>query len=259
MMSKPLMNKAKSRMLSGQAALGAVLVIPSPDVAAIMARQGFDFLLLDAQHANWNLQTAGEAFRNIVSADNIPMVRVTWNEPYAIGAMLDRGALGIVVPMVETADDARRAVKSVCYGPQGWRSIGGGGMRHWLPILELDVRDEVFFAVQIETRRGVENATDILSIDGVDGCWVGPSDLSLSLGLGVAPDADEGRQTLENAIHKVLSACRETGKVPGIYGGREASRWLEEGFLFVTVAVDSGCLAAGAADTLTYHTQSPRR
>lgn len=213
----------------------------------IMAKQRFDFLLLDAQHANWDLRTAGEAFRNIFEAGNVPMVRTTENDPYAIGSMLDRGALGIVVPMVETPEEAQRAVTSIRYGPDGRRSIGGGGMRDWLGVPELEVYREVFLAVQIETRRGVENAKEILAVDGVDGCWVGPSDLSLSLGLGVAPETDEGQQTLNEAIRTVLSACRETGKVPGICGAGPDNQWLKEGFRFVTVAVDSLCVVDGAA------------
>ena len=234
-------------MMSGGTARGAVLAIPSPEVAMVMARQRFDFLLLDAQHSNWDLRSAGDAFREIYEAGSVPMVRTTENDPYAIGSMLDRGALGIVVPLVETAEEAERAAKSIRYGPEGHRSIGGGGMRYWLGVPELEVHREVFLAVQIETRRGVENAAEILGVDGVDGCWVGPSDLSLSLGLGVVPETDKGQQALDEAIRGVLSACKETGRVPGICGAGPDNQWLKEGFRFVTVAVDSQCVVDGAA------------
>lgn len=240
-------------MLGGRTAIGAVLGMGFPTVAGMMARSGFDFLLVDAQHGDWTLATAGEAFREIFSAGSIPMVRVTQNDPYAIGSMLDRGALGVVVPMVETASEARAAAESARYGPQGKRSVGGGGLRSWLPVSNDQINDEVFVAVQIESEAGVNNADAILSVEGVDGVWIGPSDLELSMGVDLSVEKDRRRH--EDAIKHVLQACRNTGKIPGIAIPGKNNLWLEAGCLFVTVTTEKGCLSQGAGTVLsTYET-----
>lgn len=238
------LNRAKQRMEADQPALGAVLGLGSPLVAGALAQQSFDFLLLDAQHGPWHLDSAWEAFRLIFEHGGVPMARVTQNDPYAIGAMLDRGALGVVVPMVETQAQARAAAAAARYGPRGKRSIGGRSMRRWLEISENELDREIFVAVQIESARGIEHAEAILSVDGIDGCWVGPSDLALSLGLNLNEEND--RRTHEQAIHAVLAACQCTGKTPGIATAGPGNRWLEAGFRFVTVGSDAGCLGTGA-------------
>lgn len=241
-------NRAKERMLRGRAALGAVLGMGSPAVAEVMAGRGFDFLLLDGQHGDWDLERAGEAFRRIFAAGSIPMVRVFQNDPFSIGSMLDRGALGVVVPMVETVEQARAAAAAARYGPRGKRSVGGSALRSWLPLGNDEVDDELFVAVQIETGLGVENAEAILSVDGIDGCWIGPSDLELSLGVDMR--SEEGRRRHTEAIYEIIRACQRTGKIPGIATPGPDNRWLAAGCLFVTVASDSSCLSRGARETL---------
>lgn len=240
-------NRAKMRMESGKAALGAVLGMGSPAVAEAMARH-FDFLLIDAQHGDWSIESAWEAFRRVVGAGGVPLVRVFRNDPFAIGAMLDRGALGIVVPMVETEEEARAVADAARYGPRGKRSVGGGGLRNWLPVSNEEINDEIFVAVQIETKLGVSNAEAILSVDGVDGCWIGPDDLALS--LDVDRTTEVGRQEHEEAIRSVLQACQKTGKIPGIATPGPNNQWLEAGCLFVTVGSEGSCIGKGAAGTL---------
>ena len=243
------LNQAKERMLQGKPALGAVLGMGSPAVAEVMAARGFDFLLLDGQHGDWNLERAGEAFRRIFAAGSIPMVRVVQNDPFAIGSMLDRGALGVVVPMVETVEEARAAAAAARYGPRGKRSVGGSPLRNWLPLRNDEVDEEIFVAVQIETELGVENAEAILSVDGIDGCWIGPSDLELSLGVDVK--SDEGRRRHTEAIQRIIRACQNAGKIPGIATPGPGNQWLAAGCLFVTVASDSSCLSKGCSSTLS--------
>jgi 4-hydroxy-2-oxoheptanedioate aldolase len=245
------LNKAKMRMMAGKPALGTVLGMGSPEVAGVLARSKFDFLLLDAQHGAWNLQTAGEALWNIGVAGHIGMVRVVKNDFFAIGSMLDRGALGVVVPMVETVEEARAAVDAARYAPQGRRSVGGSSMRSWQSAGNDGINEEIFVAVQIETRLGLERAVEILAVDGVDGCWIGPSDLALSL------EVEEGHPVHEKAILQVLEACRQTGKIPGICGPGRQSQWLEAGFLFVTVGSDGGCVSRGAASIVRSYAQGP--
>jgi 4-hydroxy-2-oxoheptanedioate aldolase len=241
-----MINVAKQRLLAGQPALGIVLGMGSPTVAGIAARCGFDFVLVDYQHGDWDDASALAAFRAISLGTAIPVARVRQNDFYAIGRALDRGALGIVVPMVNSADEACAAAFAARYPPRGGRSFADSLAVHFGPDYDTWANQEIFLAVQIETAQAAERAEQILGVDGVDGCWIGPMDLARS--LGVAP----GSQTHEDAIHATLEACRKTGKVPGIYTPNVATarRRIEQGFRFVTAADDGKLIAAGAKEVL---------
>lgn len=241
-------NTAKQLMLQGKPALGAVALFGSHLSAEGMGHCGFDFVLLDAQHGAWDSHTASLALRAIATTPAVPMVRVQKNDPYAIGSMLDRGALGIIVPMVNTAAEAREAVAAVHYQPRGSRSAGSFNAKHYGADYEDWIDDQVFLAVQIETAQAVEQAEEILAVEGVDGCWIGPFDLSYSLGLGRRNE--QGKQALETAVLQVLEACRKTKKIPGILGLDDAPHWLELGFLFVTIGDEAGFIQKGAQAAL---------
>ncbi len=232
-----LTNTAKSRMLDGRPALGAAIALGAPLAGEIYSRQGWDFVLVDGQHGNWSLDTMGVAFRSIALGQAVPMVRVPINDFFAIGSVLDRGAMGIVVPMVNTPEQARAAARAARFPPHGTRSQGGFGTDLYTADgYESWIDRELFVAVQIETAEAVESAREILAVDGVDGCWIGPGDLALSMGADLTTEA--GRQRHEHAIMRVRDACRSTGTVPGIAGGASGQYWLERGFLFVTCAAD---------------------
>ena len=117
----------------------------------------------------------------------------------------------------------------------------GADYRSWID-------EEVFLAVQIESVRAVDHAEEILAVDGVDGCWIGPADLANSMGVDLS--TAEGAQAHEAAILRVLEACRTTNKIPGIAAGEDAQRWIEHGFLFVTAVWDAGLVHNGARESL---------
>lgn len=234
-------NTVKQRLLGGRPAIGIVSSLGSAVVAGFLARAGFDFVLVDNQHGNWDDTTSLHAFQAITLEGKVPFTRVRKNDFYAIGRMLDRGALGIVVPMVNSAADAAAAAYAVRFPPVGGRSYGftlaeyhGSGYGSWID-------EQVYLAVQIETAEAVARAEEILAVDGVDGCWVGPTDLAASLGT------QRGSEPHSAAILRVLEACQKVGKVPGIhtYSVAEARRWLEAGFRFVTVGAEVGLLLEG--------------
>lgn len=187
------------------------------------------------------------------------MARAQKNDYYAIGNLLDRGALGVVVPTVNSVKDAEAAAYATRYPPRGGRSIGpfGVGFHGARSEYQAEIDDEVFLAVQIETLEAVEHAEDILGVEGVDGCWVGPSDLAASMRV------ETGSKEHEAAILRVFDACRKTSKIPGIAaagasaGGAE--RWLERGFLYVVVAGDRHLLAKTAQETLQRLGREPRK
>lgn len=244
-------NTAKQKMQQGRPALGAAVGSGSPLAAEILSQAGFDWVLVDCQHSAWDDESAMYAFRSICLGPAIPMARVQQNDFYAIGRLLDRGALGIIVPMVNSVADAEAAARAMRYPPRGGRSWGPAMAQFYGLDYGDWVDDQVFLAVQIESKQAVEQAEAILGVEGVDGCWIGPADLARSLGVDI--NTPEGNAAHEAAILRVLEACRKTGKVPGIAGVARHGNpkyWIEKGFLFVTVGGDTGYIRAGALATL---------
>ena len=236
-------NEAKRRMLEGKPVTGPVLGLGSPLIAEMFSLAGFDYVMIDNQHGAWDDASTMAAIRGISLGRAAPMARVQKNDYYAIGRLLDQGAMGIVVPMVNSVEEAEAAVFATRYPPRGGRSWGPFGTEFYGPDYGNWVDDEVFLAVQIETREAAEHAEEILSVEGVDGCWIGPNDLGKS--LGVDPATPVGEAALEAAILEVLEACKRTGKVPGIWAGGMGQHRLDQGFVFVTVCNDALMLSAG--------------
>lgn len=231
-----MLNRALQQMREGRPALGASARLGSLLAAEALARAGFDLVLVDAQHGAWDEERAMVAFRGIHAAGATPMVRVPGNDFVTIGRYLDAGALGIIVPMVNSAADARAAAFAMRYPPRGGRSWGPFGAEFYGPEYAQQVDEQLFLAVQIETAEAVQRAAEILAVQGVDGCWIGPNDLARS--MGVDTNTTEGAVALEQAIAQVLAACRQTGKIPGIAAGGTAEQRLAQGFLFVVAGRD---------------------
>jgi 4-hydroxy-2-oxoheptanedioate aldolase len=243
-------NTAKERMLAGKPAVGVLAGLGSPAAAGLLAGAGFDFVQVDNQHGDWDDASSLAAFRSICLAGCVPMARVRQNDFYAIGRLLDRGALGISVPMVESPEEAGAAARAVRYPPAGRRSAANVLMGHYGADYDQWINGEVFLAVQIEAAGAATRAEEILAVEGVDGCWIGPNDLARSMGVNLKSPA--GAAEHEAAIMGVLQACRATGKIPGIHTRNlaDACRWLERGFLFVTAGTDGGLLGDGAMELL---------
>ena len=240
----PLVNTAKQKMLKGERAIGTVCGLGSPVGAELLSRAGFDFILVDNQHGVWTDESTAHALRYILLGSATPMVRVSWNDFGAIGRLLDRGALGVVVPMVNSREEARAAADAARFPPVGSRSTGGLWASYYGAAYNQHINDQVFLAVQIETVHAVEHAEEILGVEGVDGCWIGPSDLARS--MGVDRSTPEGLAAHREMCLRVAAACRKTGKVAGIYGELDISFWLQNGFRFMTTSDDGALLEEGA-------------
>ena len=243
-------NTAKKRMLAGEPAFGFGLGLGSPAVAELLSTTGVDFILLDRQHGSWGDESTIAALAAMHAGTAVPMTRVLRNDYSLIGRALDEGFLGIVVPMVNTASDAAAAAAACRFPPAGERSWGWGRARAYGADYTEWVDGELFVAVQIETAEAVRNAEAIMATPGIDGCWVGPSDLSLSLGFH--PREMDERPEHRAALETVLAACRNTGKIPGA-----ACRSIDDarnraamGFRFITAAADVTFLVEGAAAAL---------
>jgi 4-hydroxy-2-oxoheptanedioate aldolase len=164
-----------------------------------------------------------------------------------IGRLLDEGMLGIIVPMVHTPEEAKAVAMACRFPPTGERSWGWGRARVYGNDYAQWIDRELFVAVQIESAQAVANAEAIMATPGVDGCWLGPSDLALSLGF--SPNEMDAREEHARALEKVVQACRDTGKIPGI-----AARSIQDGiqrarlgFQFITCGSDAGFILSGAA------------
>lgn len=240
-------NTAKQAMLQGKPAFGFSLGLGSPNVAEVLSTTGIDFFLLDRQHGSWGDESTIAALIAMHAGTAVPMARVARNDYTLIGRLLDEGMLGIIVPMVHTPEEAKAAADACRFPPIGNRSWGYGRARaHGADYTEW-IDEQLFVAVQIESIQAVENAEAILATPGVDGCWLGPSDLALS--MGIHPRDMSQSEEHARAVERVLQACRNTGKIPGFAGAspQQALELAAQGFQFLTAGSDSGFLLSGAA------------
>ncbi|AEE46205.1 HpcH/HpaI aldolase family protein [Cellulomonas fimi] len=222
----------------------------SPLVAEICAGAGLDWLLLDMEHAPNGLESVLAQLQAVAAYPVTPVVRVPDDDPVTIKQVLDLGARTLLVPMVSTADAARAAVEAVRYPPRGRRGVGSALSRsaRWDRVegYLTHADDHVSLLVQVETAEGVDAAADIASVDGVDGVFVGPSDLAASLGL-------LGRQTHPDvvaAVRRTFDAVRSTGTPVGVnaFDAALARTYVDAGARFVLVGADVTLLARGSED-----------
>jgi len=240
----------KKLLREGKPAVGLTLTIPSPDVALQAARLGFDFIWIEMEHSGITL----ESLHNIILATNgtpcMPIARVPVNELWTAKRVLDSGSMGVIFPFTSTPELARQAVAACHYPPAGLRGFGPGlaSLRWPAPEGYRAFADEnVLVVVIIEQAQAVDRIEEIASVPGVDVLFIGPNDLSFSLGL-------QGRQNepkLKEAIAKVLAA----GKKHGIAIGRTAGPdqigdLIKEGFQFFQASSELGMMAAGARSIL---------
>jgi len=238
-------NRLKEKWAAGEPTYGAWLAIPSPLVAEAAAMAGFDYVCIDMQHGVADYQVAITMLAAMRGADSTPIVRVPWLEPGIIGRVLDAGALGVVIPMVNSRAEAEAAVAACRYAPAGARSFGPirAGMAYG-PSYFAEANAEIACIPMIETRQAVEQVDDILSVPGIDAAYVGPADLSITYGL--PPGVDNPGTVFDEAIATIVDSCNRHGVTPGIHSiaGLAAKR-VGNGFRMITVSSDLTALTAG--------------
>lgn len=239
----------------GSTALGGWVTIDSPVVIDVMSRAGFDYLCIDAQHSLIGIQ---EAVRLLYVVDRaVPvLVRVPGNDPAGIGKLLDCGANGIIVPMVDTVDDAIRASRACVFAPDGLRSFGP--IRGDLPRSRAGLTERVSCFVMIETAVGAGNARQIAAVPGVSGLYLGPADLAISLGLEAG---DWGAPVVQQAAREVVAACRSAGKLAAGHAVSiaQARDMIAMGMDMVSLVSDKSLIAEGARAGLAALRISPVR
>jgi 4-hydroxy-2-oxoheptanedioate aldolase len=244
-------NRFKRAIKAGKPQIGLWVALADSGIAELCAGAGFDWLLLDAEHGPNDLRSLLAQLQAVAPYDSQPIVRLRVGDINIIKQVLEIGTQTLLIPMVETAGQAADIVAAMHYPPKGIRGVGAalGRSSRWsrIPTYLKQAGEEMCLLVQIETRRGIENLKAIAAVPGVDGVFIGPSDLSASMGHLGNLTHPEVLETIERAMVDIRAA----GKAPGILMGDEAlvRRYLELGCMFIAVGADA-VLLAQAVDKL---------
>jgi 4-hydroxy-2-oxoheptanedioate aldolase len=245
-------NLLKKKIAEGTRAVGGWVAIPSAFSTEVYAAQGWDSVTIDMQHGASDINDVVPLLQAINSAgDATPLVRVPWNDPAHIMRVLDAGAYGIICPMINTKAEAEALVRAGRYPPMGERSFGPfraaqyGGADYWQ-----HANEEVLLFAMVETRQAVSNLEEILSVKGINGVYVGPSDLSLS--MGKTPTLDPTDKEVLMAMDIICKTTRKWGHIAGVHtdGPKTALKRFEEGFQMCTILNDVRLLAMGAQQAI---------
>lgn len=241
-------NALRTIWQEGKVAVNGWCAIPSSWSAEIMAHAGWDSVTLDLQHGLLDYNSAVPMLEALATTGVVPMARVPWNEPGIIMKMLDAGALGIVCPMINTAEECDRFVGACRYAPRGYRSFGPTRARvaHGNDY-EHGAADNVLTFAMVETAEALANVEAIVSVPGLTGVYVGPADLSLSMG---SPErSDPTVPEVVAALDKIGAACKKHGVIAGIHCGSVdyGLKMSAKGYKLITIASDGNLLAAAAS------------
>jgi 4-hydroxy-2-oxoheptanedioate aldolase len=251
-------NRLRTLWKDDRAAVNGWLAIPNSFATETMAHQGWDTLTVDLQHGVVDYQAMVTMLQAISTTPTVPVVRVPWLEPASIMKALDAGAYAIICPMINTREDAQKLVAWSHYAPRGTRSFGPvrallyGGADY-----AAHANDTIVRFAMIETAQALDNLESILSVEGLDAIYIGPSDLSLA--MGCKPVFDDVDPPVAQAIDHILGRATAHGLKAGIHNGRTdvALARIAKGFRFVTVSSDARLMAAGAQQALTAMRAAP--
>jgi 4-hydroxy-2-oxoheptanedioate aldolase len=242
-------NNLRKIFADGGTALNGWLAIANTYSAELMAHQGFDSVTIDLQHGPVDFQAAVGMLQAISTTSAVPMVRVPHNEPILTLKLLDAGAYGVICPMINSKAEAEALVSSCRYPPRGARSMGPnravlyGGADYWQ-----HANDEVLLFAMVETRQAVKNLAEIVSVDGINGVYVGPSDLGMSMGK-TPPTLDPQDAEVLATIKQICDVTRKHGKIAGVHtdGAKTAVRRFGEGYQLCTILNDARLMANAAS------------
>jgi 4-hydroxy-2-oxoheptanedioate aldolase len=238
-------NAFKRAIATPGAQIGLWLGLADPYAAELCASAGFDWLLVDGEHGPNDLRSMLGALQAVAPYPSHPVVRIPHGEATLIKQVLEIGATTLLVPMVESAEQARQLVRATRYPPQGMRGVGSGLARssRWSAYANYlqEANDSICLLVQVETAQALSQVDEIAAVDGVDGVFIGPADLSASMGHLGNPAHPEVRAAIDSAIARIVAA----GKAPGILAVDEtlARHYIDLGARFVAVGVEATLLA----------------
>jgi 2-keto-3-deoxy-L-rhamnonate aldolase RhmA len=240
-------NTFKAALRDGKQQIGLWTALASNITAEIIGGSGFDWVVIDTEHGPSDVPGVLSQLQAMARGTAEPVVRVAWNDTVLIKRIMDVGARSLLVPMVQNAEEARRAVAATRYPPQGIRGVAGAPRANLygrVANYHRNANQDICVLVQVETRAALDQVEAIAAVEGIDGIFVGPGDLAASLGHL----ANSGHPEVQAAIADFLARCRTAGKAAGILiaDPDEAMRCLEVGFAFVAVGSDVGILTKGA-------------
>lgn len=240
-------NAFKRALREGKPQIGLWSVLANASVTELLGASGYDWLLIDMEHAPNELPAVQAQLQALRGSATTPIVRPPWNDMVWVKRVLDLGAQTLLIPYVQTAEEAARAVSHMRYPPTGRRGVAGGTRAtQWGRIRDYYkcAEEELCLLVQVESRQGMENLAAIAATPGVDGVFIGPADLSADMGHLGEPQHPEVQAAIEDAVRRI----RQAGKAAGILarGEAPARRWLEAGCTFVAAGVDATLLAQAA-------------
>jgi len=235
-------NQVKQKLKEGKISIGSWIQLAHPTIAEIMAESGFEWLAIDMEHSAIGVQDMENLIRAIELGGSVPLVRLWSNDPVLVKKVMDAGAYGIIVPMVNSREEAEKAVKSAKYPPEGERGVGlyrAQGFGSNFEEYKNTINQESLVVVMIEHREAVENIRDILSVKGVDGLLIGPYDMSGSYGIAGQLD----HPLIKEAQRKIIVAAKEAGVVAGIHvvhpPVEQVKNRIDEGFRFIAYSTDA--------------------
>jgi 2-keto-3-deoxy-L-rhamnonate aldolase RhmA len=242
-------NPVKKALSDRTITLGSWIQLGHPGIAEVLADTGFDWIAVDCEHTDIEIERFANIARGMYGRGPVPFARVKKNETMAIRQVLDAGAQGIIVPFVNTAEDARKAVAAAKYPPEGIRGFGFCRANDWGSNFAEYVQHanhDVAVVVMIESKEAVENIKKILLVEGIDGVFVGPYDMSGSYGV----IGQTSHPTLIEACDTVVKACKQAGKAAGLHvvlpSTSAIERAISDGFTFIALGMDTVFLDQGA-------------
>ena len=241
-------NKIKKMMQEGKPVVNGWLQIPSTVSAEAMAQQDWDSLTIDMQHGLVDYTNALPMLQTISATNITPLARVNWNEPGQIMKILDAGAYGIICPMISNKQEAEKFVQACMYPPNGYRSYGPvRGLIYGGQDYAKHADNELLKIAMIETKESLEKLDEIMSVKGVDGIYIGPADLSLSVGEEPGFDKPENTKAYSQIL-RILEHAKKNNIFAGIHNGTPeyAMKMIDKGFNFVTISSDQRTMGTGA-------------
>ena len=244
------MTVTRASLAGGEAAIGYWAFFREPLAAQLASQGGYDFVCIDHQHGAGDFATVTRMIDAVVIGEATPIARAPSAGPAGIGALLDAGALGVIIPMVNTAEEAAAAVRACRYPPAGERSMGAiAATVHHGDSYSVTANDTVLVIPMIETAAAVDRVFDIARTEGIDGLFVGPGDLAASLGR--PPALDDPAPEYQSALGRVVDACRSAGIAAGIYSSVDLlEQRLDQGFRMISVSTDWDHIIDGIDDDL---------
>lgn len=248
-------NSVRSRLTDGEATFGTWLTLPDPTAARLLASSGFDWITVEMEHTPTSVETAAMCCSMIAAGGTVPLIRVPVNSLENIKRALDTGAWGVIVPMVNSREEAEAVVSASRFPPLGHRSVGGqlnaANFDTNQAIYRQRANDEILVVVMIEHVEAIKNVDEIISTPGIDAAFIGPNDLLNSMGKMPSFDSDDPEFVV--ALDAVINACKQHDVAAGIHviSPEIAKKRATEGFQFIALGSDAGFMLGKAHEVTT--------